>query len=304
MEETDYDLYASSPNTDISTDLSLSSSYKSNIELDLSEYSKSPNKNDKKKKKRRSKNKYMFEQFIREETNSFEIFNREDCFIDEFTKMNIDENNFEVTPKNEKQEELLNYLEDYNIPIIFTIGPAGTGKTFLSCHYAITSYLKGECDKIIITRPAVSTDEEHGFLPGSLNDKMKPWLRPIYDIFQKYISYNYLQKLIKNETIEICPLAFMRGRTFENCVIIADETQNSTINQMKMLLTRISYGSKLIVNGDLEQSDSSRNGLKDFINRYRYTNDNNKTLIKIVEFNNSQVQRHNVIKDILNIYED
>lgn len=304
MEETDYDLYASSPNTDISTDLSLSSSYKSNIELDLSEYSKSPNKNDKKKKKRRSKNKYMFEQFIREETNSFEIFNREDCFIDEFTKMNIDENNFEVTPKNEKQEELLNYLEDYNIPIIFTIGPAGTGKTFLSCHYAITSYLKGECDKIIITRPAVSTDEEHGFLPGSLNDKMKPWLRPIYDIFQKYISYNHLQKLIKNETIEICPLAFMRGRTFENCVIIADETQNSTINQMKMLLTRISYGSKLIVNGDLEQSDSSRNGLKDFINRYRYTNDNNKTLIKIVEFNNSQVQRHNVIKDILNIYED
>lgn len=304
MEETDYDLYASSPNTDISTDLSLSSSYKSNIELDLSEYSKSPNKNDKKKKKRRSKNKYMFEQFIREETNSFEIFNREDYFIDEFTKMNIDENNFEVTPKNEKQEELLSYLEDYNIPIIFTIGPAGTGKTFLSCHYAITSYLKGECDKIIITRPAVSTDEEHGFLPGSLNDKMKPWLRPIYDIFQKYISYNYLQKLIKNETIEICPLAFMRGRTFENCVIIADETQNSTINQMKMLLTRISYGSKLIVNGDLEQSDSSRNGLKDFINRYRYTNDNNKTLIKIVEFNNSQVQRHNVIKDILNIYED
>lgn len=301
MEETDYDLYASSPNTDISTDLSLSSSYKSNIELDLSEYSKSPNK---KKKKRRSKNKYMFDQFIREETNSFEIFNREDCFIDEFTKMNIDENNFEVTPKNEKQEELLSYLEDYNIPIIFTIGPAGTGKTFLSCHYAITSYLKGECDKIIITRPAVSTDEEHGFLPGSLNDKMKPWLRPIYDIFQKYISYNYLQKLIKNETIEICPLAFMRGRTFENCVIIADETQNSTINQMKMLLTRISYGSKLIVNGDLEQSDSSRNGLKDFINRYRYTNDNNKTLIKIVEFNNSQVQRHNVIKDILNIYED
>jgi phosphate starvation-inducible PhoH-like protein len=301
MEETDYDLYASSPNTDISTDLSLSSSYKSNIELDLSEYSKSPNK---KKKKRRSKNKYMFEQFIREETNSFEIFNREDCFIDEFTKMNIDENNFEVTPKNEKQEELLSYLEDYNIPIIFTIGPAGTGKTFLSCHYAITSYLKGECDKIIITRPAVSTDEEHGFLPGSLNDKMKPWLRPIYDIFQKYISYNHLQKLIKNETIEICPFAFMRGRTFENCVIIADETQNSTINQMKMLLTRISYGSKLIVNGDLEQSDSSRNGLKDFINRYRYTNDNNKTLIKIVEFDNSQVQRHNVIKDILNIYED
>lgn len=301
MEETDYDLYASSPNTDISTDLSLSSSYKSNIELDLSEYSKSPNK---KKKKRRSKNKYMFDQFIREETNSFEIFNREDYFIDEFTKMNIDENNFEVTPKNEKQEELLSYLEDYNIPIIFTIGPAGTGKTFLSCHYAITSYLKGECDKIIITRPAVSTDEEHGFLPGSLNDKMKPWLRPIYDIFQKYISYNYLQKLIKNETIEICPLAFMRGRTFENCVIIADETQNSTINQMKMLLTRISYGSKLIVNGDLEQSDSSRNGLKDFINRYRYTNDNNKTLIKIVEFDNSQVQRHNVIKDILNIYED
>ena len=303
MENNDLDLYASSPGTDVS--INSSNSSKTNVELDLSDYASSPtNRTLKKKQKKRRKNKYMYDQFIREETNIFEIFNRENL-TDEFEKMNLNdyENiNYEIKPKNDKQEELLNYLQDYNIPIIFTVGPAGTGKTFLSCHYAITTYLKGECDKIIITRPAVSADEEHGFLPGSLNDKMKPWLKPIYDIFEKYISHNYLQKLIKNETIEICPLAFMRGRTFENSIIIADETQNSTKNQMKMLLTRISYGSKLIINGDLEQSDSLRNGLDDFIHKYNKSSDENKKSIKIVQFNNNQVQRHSVIKDILNIY--
>ena len=135
---------------------------------------------------------------------------------------------------------------DDNIPIVFSTGPAGTGKTFLACHYAITSFLKGDIEKIIITRPTVSVDEDHGFLPGDLNDKMKPWLRPIYDIFEKYVSHTYMERLIKEESIEICPLAFMRGRTFENCVIIADEMQNSTESQMKMILTRISFGSKLI----------------------------------------------------------
>ena len=130
---------------------------------------------------------------------------------------------------------------------------------------------------------------------------MLPWLKPIYDVFEKYVSNSYIQNLIKENSIEICPLAYMRGRTFENCIILADEMQNSTHNQMKMILTRISFGSKLILNGDLEQSDSSRNGLKDFIDKYENYN-NPKDEIRVIKFKNKDVQRHNVIKTVLDIY--
>ena len=130
---------------------------------------------------------------------------------------------------------------------------------------------------------------------------MLPWLKPIYDVFEKYVSNSYIQNLIKENSIEICPLAYMRGRTFENCIILADEMQNSTHNQMKMILTRISFGSKLILNGDLEQSDSSRNGLKDFIDKYENYN-NPKDEIRIIKFKNKDVQRHHVIKTVLEIY--
>ena len=130
---------------------------------------------------------------------------------------------------------------------------------------------------------------------------MLPWLKPIYDVFEKYVSNSYIQNLIKENSIEICPLAYMRGRTFENCIILADEMQNSTHNQMKMILTRISFGSKLILNGDLELSDSSRNGLKDFIDKYENYN-NPKDEIRVIKFKNKDVQRHNVIKTVLDIY--
>ena len=119
-----------------------------------------------------------------------------------------------------------------------------------------------------------------------------------------YLKSIYLTsaKLIKQENIEICPLAFMRGRTFENAIIIADEMQNSTESQMKMILTRISFDSKLIINGDLNQSDNNRNGLKDFLSKYKLSNDDNKSNIKIIEFMNDNIQRHPIIETILNIY--
>lgn len=295
------DLYATSPaNSDIS--LYSNSTTSSNMNDDDLYISK-PKKSGKKKNKNRNKQK--FQQFIREESNIFEIFNQNDDMYQDFSnkKKTYTTSTNEIQFKNEVQEQYMSYLTDDTIPIVFSTGPAGTGKTFLACHHAITSFLKGDVEKIIITRPTVSVDEDHGFLPGDLNDKMKPWLRPIYDIFQKYVSHTYMERLIKEESIEICPLAFMRGRTFENCIIIADEMQNSTESQMKMILTRISFGSKLIINGDLNQSDNRRNGLKDFLNKYEHSKDPNKDNIKIVKFKNSDVQRHSIIETVLNIYE-
>jgi phosphate starvation-inducible protein PhoH and related proteins len=274
------DLYSSSPNSDIS------------IYSNDSDFSNSK----KKKKKNKNKNKHNYQDFIREETNIFEAFNNTNQYNREYDKIS------ELELKNVMQKEYLDYLSDNNCPIVFAIGPAGTGKTFLACYHAIYSFMNEDINKIIITRPTVSVDEEHGFLPGTLNDKMRPWLRPIYDIFEKYLSHNYIQKLIRDELIEICPLAYMRGRTFDNCIIIADEMQNSTESQMKMILTRIGFNSKLIINGDLHQSDSQRNGLQDFMSKYQVSNNKEKDNIKIVKFKNDNIQRHPIISTILHIY--
>lgn len=276
------EIYSSSPNSD---DFPYySSSYGSN-------YSS-------KKKKKRNKNKDRLAQHIREESNIFEAFNNNYIEDDEYEFKYTTE----IKPRNKLQEEYTNHLYNDNISIIFSVGPAGTGKTYISCNYAIKQYLEENIRKIIITRPTVSVDEDHGFLPGSMNDKMKPWLQPIYDNFSKSISTSYLQKLIKCENIEICPLAYMRGRTFDDCIIIADEMQNSTENQMKMLLTRIGENTKLIINGDLNQSDNNRNGLKDFIFRYKNCNLCEKDKIKIIEFKNGDIQRNPIIKTVLKIY--
>jgi len=285
------DLYSTSPsNSDVSI---FSTSSCNNDELYITTHDKKQNK---KKKKNRNKDKYN--QYIREETNIFNIFDKND-YYDNSNKNNY--NNTELLPRNEIQKKFIDLLDNKNVPIIFATGPAGTGKTFIGCTYAIKSFIERKYDKIIITRPTVSVDEDIGYLPGTLNEKMLPWLKPIYDVFEKYVSNSYIQNFIKENSIEICPLAYMRGRTFENCIILADEMQNSTHNQMKMILTRISFGSKLILNGDLEQSDSSRNGLKDFIDKYENYN-NPKDEIRIIKFKNKDVQRHHVIKTVLDIY--
>ena len=270
--------------------------YSSSPQSDISIYSNDSISSHSKKKKKKKKNKHNYQDFIREETNIFEGFNNTNQYDREYDKIS------DLELKNDIQEKYLKYLGDINSPIVFAIGPAGTGKTFLACYYAIFSFINEDINKIIITRPTVSVDEEHGFLPGSLNDKMRPWLRPIYDIFEKYLAHNYIQKLIRDELIEICPLAYMRGRTFDNCIIIADEMQNSTESQMKMILTRIGFNSKLIINGDLHQSDSQRNGLQDFVNKYEYSNTKDKDNIKIVKFKGDNIQRHPIIQTILDIY--
>lgn len=207
-----------------------------------------------------------------------------------------------LLPRNRNQETYLQKLQDDTKNIVLAIGPAGTGKTMLAVQHGIKLFQEGVVDKIVVTRPAVSVDEDLGFLPGTLNEKMAPWTRPIFDVFQEYYKPADIAKMLDEGVIEISPLAYMRGRTFKNAYIIADECQNTTVNQMKMLLTRLGQGSKMVVTGDLAQADRlNDNGLIDFCDLLA-----GKKLkhIDIVEFDHKDIERHNAVKEILAIYGD
>jgi phosphate starvation-inducible PhoH-like protein len=226
---------------------------------------------------------------------------QQDQVID-FGKFKQRENRVKILPKNLAQEDYLALLDDPSKDIVFATGPAGTGKTIVAVLSAIRALKARECEKIVITRPAVSVDEQHGFLPGSLVEKMAPWTRPIFDVFEDYYSPKEIEMMIAENIIEIAPLAYMRGRTFKNSWILADEMQNATPNQMKMLLTRIGDNSRIIVTGDITQHDRGfeSNGLQDIIARVS----NRSTRIGSVEFAHSDVERHPAVKEILEIYGD
>ena len=155
-----------------------------------------------------------------------------------------------TTPKNPHQAEYVSALKNKNKKIVVCTGPAGTGKTLFATEYGVRLFLMGEVEKLIFTRPSVSVDEDLGYLPGTLEDKMAPWIRPIYDILYAFLTPAEVTALIEDKLIEIAPLGYMRGRTFKNAWIVADEMQNSTISQMKMLLTRLGENSRIIVTGD------------------------------------------------------
>jgi len=179
-------------------------------------------------------------------------------------------------------------------PIIIGTGPAGSGKTMLACQIAMEHINKDNRTKVILTRPIVPADEDIGYLPGDMDQKMEPWTKPMFDIFEKYFTYNQMERFIKIE-----PLGYMRGRTFNNTLIIADEMQNATPNQMKMLLTRVGEGTKLIVAGDLEQSDlGQENGLADLIYNMQCQD---LEYIKHVEMGDEDIVRHPAVKEVLSI---
>ncbi len=207
-----------------------------------------------------------------------------------------------ITARNPNQKLYLSKLHDEQNSIVIAIGPAGTGKTLLAVQNGIKLFQDGVVDKIVVTRPAVSVDEDLGFLPGDLNEKMAPWTRPIFDVFAEYYKQADIKKMLEEGVIEISPLAYMRGRTFKNAYIVADECQNTTINQMKMLLTRLGEGSKMVVTGDLAQADRlSDNGLIDFCNLLAKKQTKH---VDIVQFDHKDIERHEAVKEVLEIYGD
>lgn len=212
------------------------------------------------------------------------------------------------TLRNPLQVKLQTFINDPKLSIIISTGAAGTGKTLIACQEAIRMLKENEINKIIITRPTVTVEENLGYLPGSMEDKVYPFLVPIYDYFLEHYTKENLMTMINNGKLEVSPLAYMRGRTFKNAIIIADEMQNTTPNQMKMILTRIGENSKLIITGDLEQNDLAEyNGLQNIVDlldkKYK---DEYYLMIKdgfgYVHLDNSCIQRHPIIEKIINLY--
>tara|TARA_B100000989_G_scaffold62132_2_gene42847 strand:+ start:2502 stop:3245 length:744 start_codon:yes stop_codon:yes gene_type:complete len=207
--------------------------------------------------------------------------------------------------RNPNQKEYIQKLLDPSQTIIFATGPAGTGKTMLAVLAAVKALKEHTIDRLIITRPAVGVDDEkHGFLPGDINAKMEPWTKPIFDVVREYYNAKQIQTMISEGVIEISPLAFMRGRTFKNAHVIADEMQNATPSQMKMLLTRIGDDSRMVVTGDIAQTDRKEyeNGLIDFTKLYNeYSKSEYVTLCK---FGHNDIERHPAVAEVLDIYGD
>ena len=227
----------------------------------------------------------------------------QDAQVLEFKQSQRRKPQVQIVPRNLAQETYLEMLKNPKKCIVFAVGPAGTGKTMLAVQMAIKCLREGSISKVIITRPAVSVDEEHGFLPGDLNAKMAPWTRPIMDVFEEYYHPKEIATMLEDGVIEISPLAYMRGRTFKNAYIIADEMQNTTPSQMKMLLTRIGDGSRMVVTGDLNQADRPReNGLLDFVNLYEDVGPCRS--VDIAWFDATHIERHPVVKEILSIYKE
>lgn len=188
-----------------------------------------------------------------------------------------------------------------NNDIVFGIGPAGTGKTFLSMAFALSSLERKEVERIILCRPAVEAGENLGFLPGDLKEKVDPYLSPLYDALDAMLPKNKLAALIENKSIEIVPLAYMRGRTLDNAFMILDEAQNSTIMQMKMFLTRLGIGSKAIINGDVTQIDLDANKHSGLIQATKILN--NVSGIGFTYFDDSDIVRHPLVRKIIGAYD-
>ncbi len=204
-----------------------------------------------------------------------------------------------ITPRNPSQQNYVKAILKNDI--IISIGPAGTGKTYLAMAMAMAAFSKGEVKRIVLTRPAVEAGEALGFLPGDLSEKITPYLRPLYDALYDMMDFEKAKALIEQETIEIAPLAFMRGRTLNNAFIILDEAQNTTSEQMKMFLTRIGYGSKAIVTGDITQIDLPAGKKSGLIEAKKILT--NIKGIEFIYFSKHDVVRHKLVSNIIDAYE-
>lgn len=210
-----------------------------------------------------------------------------------------DRNGRAIRPKNLGQRNYVESVKKHDV--VFGIGPAGTGKTFVAIVMAIAALKNGQVQKIVLTRPAVEAGESLGFLPGDLKEKVDPYLRPMYDALYQVFGVEHTTRLMERGVIEIAPLAYMRGRTLDDAFVILDEAQNTTIAQMKMFLTRLGFHSKMIVNGDTSQIDLPKGVTSGLIHAERTLR--NIRQIDFVNFEASDVVRHPVVAEIINAYE-
>ncbi len=205
----------------------------------------------------------------------------------------------QINPRTQTQGAFIEAMNTHEM--VFGLGPAGTGKTFLAVAKAVSEMLEGKVDRIILTRPAVEAGENLGFLPGDLKEKIDPYLRPLYDALYDMLPADIVDKKLESGEIEIAPLAYMRGRTLSHCAVILDEAQNTTAMQMKMFLTRLGVGSRMIINGDLTQTDLPRgvqSGLADAVRVLKNVSD-----IAFVTFTEKDVVRHGLVSKIVKAYE-
>jgi phosphate starvation-inducible PhoH-like protein len=202
-----------------------------------------------------------------------------------------------LVPKTQRQAQLLSALKEFNQ--VFILGPAGTGKTYVTATYAADLYTLKEIDKIVITRPHVAVGKELGFLPGTLEEKTYPWALPVLDVLTKHLGKGTVETGIKNGNIEMAPLALMRGRSFDNAFIIVDETQNITTHELKMLLTRVGEGSMIVLNGDAQQSDlKEADGLSKVIHLAK----KHMLPVPVVEFGIDDIVRSDICAEWVKVF--
>ena len=239
------------------------------------------------------------------------VIEKEDIFLSVNKNIELSETNVKsfkqliktprksVIARSEKQSEYIKALKENDI--VISLGPAGTGKSFLAVSVAITLLMEKKIERVILSRPAVEAGEKLGFLPGDMKEKVDPYLRPLYDALYELFGVDKIDKKIESGEIEIAPLAFMRGRTLKNCFAILDEAQNATETQIKMFLTRIGENSKLVVNGDPSQIDLINKSLSGLTKSKKILKNLNE--IKIVEFDHNDVVRHPLVSKIIRAYQ-